>query len=156
MQAKYKLIIGAIALLAAFAIGRYLSPTKVVTETKVVEIEKKSTQTNEDDDKHKETTTKEVIKPDGTKETTTTTVEDDKKKTSTSEKDIASSKTDTTKEVSRSISRTTLSALGGVVLPGTPQVVYGGMIQKDVLGPFNIGVYGLTNKTVGASVGISF
>lgn len=156
MQTKYKIIIAVAALLTAFASGRWLSPTKVVTEVKTVEVEKKSTQTNVDENKHKKTETKEVVKPDGTKETTTTIVEDDSNKTHTSEKNIASSKTDTTKEVSRSTSRLTLSALGGVKLPGTPEVVYGGMIQRDVLGPVGIGVWGLNNGTVGATVGLSF
>lgn len=156
MSTKIKLIIGFTSLIVAFASGRYLSPTKVVTEIKTVEVEKKETDTQSNQNKHKETDTREITHPDGTKETDTKTVEDDTDKTNTTEKDKVSQNTDSTKEVTRSGSRTTLSALGGIKLPGSPEVVYGGMIQKDVLGPVGIGVWGLNNGTVGASVGLSF
>ena len=48
MSTKVKVSIVIVSLAIAFASGRWLAPTKVVTETKVVEVEKKTT----DEDKN--------------------------------------------------------------------------------------------------------
>lgn len=156
MSTKVKITILAILLMVSFASGRYLTPVKVVTEVKTVEVEKKKTDTNEQQNTHKETEVKEVVKPDGTKETTTKIVEDDSDKKSTSEKDMVSKETDKTKEVTKSNNGLSLSALGGVSISGVPNTVYGGIVQKPLLGPIGIGVWGLSNGTVGASIGLSF
>ena len=37
-----------------------------------------------------------------------------------------------------------------------PHLNYGLSVQRDVLGPFTIGIWGLTNSNFGASVGLRF
>lgn len=38
----------------------------------------------------------------------------------------------------------------------TPKLLYGVSVTKEVLGPITIGLFGLTNGTVGGSIGINF
>lgn len=152
MNTKTKAVLAAVALAVAFASGRYLTPTKVVTEIKTVEVEKKTSES--DKNKHKETTIIEVAKPDGTKETTTKTVEDTDSKKSTTDETAKSS--DQTKEVTREGSRLSISALAGTdVTNWAAGPIYGAHVSKDLLGPISIGVWGLTNKTGGISIGLS-
>lgn len=153
-------IFGAI-ILVAFAAGRWLAPTKIKTETKIVEVEKKSEKSTTDTDrnKHKETKTVEIVRPDGTKETTTTTVEDTNtdRKTTTAKTEESKKAESQSREETRSSSRTSIAALSGVdTSQSLNPLVYGVSISKEVLGPISIGVWGLSNKTYGASVGVSF
>lgn len=152
MTNKVKVSIAAVSLLTAFAAGLFLAPKKVVTEIKTVEVEKKETQSEKE--QHKKTTKIEIVRPDGTKEITTVITDDRSSKKDTN--DTLTSTTDATKTVTRSSSTLTLSALGGMQLGTIPKAVYGGMVQKEVLGPISIGVFGLSNSTMGAGVSLSF
>lgn len=152
MNTFTKILIAIAVLVAAFAVGRYTAPEKVKIETKVVEIEKQVVV-------HDTTTKKKVTHivithPDGTKEETTITedITKEKDKTSNTHED----KQETVKEETKSSSKLTLSALAGVHVSSSPDLVYGGMVSKQVLGPISIGLWGLTDKSVGASVGVSF
>lgn len=156
MQTKTKVIIVSVALLTSFAIGRYTTPVQIKTETKIVEVEKKVDDTKKDADKHKTTTTTTTKNPDGTEVTTTTTHEDSAVHTHEHDTDSAATTTDTVKEVTRSSSPVTLSLLAGVPFTGTPNVIYGGSVTKPVLGPVTVGVWGMSNSTGGASIGLTF
>lgn len=160
MTTKTKLIIAVVALLAAYAFGRFSAPTKVITETKIVEVEKKTDKTKSDTKKevHRTTTTTETIKPDGTKTVTTVVKEDsnsDSKKNSSST-DNTTKSSDTIKEVIRDTSKVTVSALAGVNITSLSIPVYGASLTKPILGPIAIGIWGLTNSVGGVSLGLTF
>jgi len=146
MTVKTKLLIVGVALLAAFAAGRYTVPEKVKIVTQTVEVEKK--QENSDLKEHTKTTI--VKKPDGSSVTTIETVADDK----TNETDSSTIDTQTSKEITRE-SQVTISALAGVNI-SSPAMVYGASVTKPILGPITIGLWGLSNATIGVSVGLSF
>lgn len=150
MSPKYKVIIVVVALAGAFAAGRYTLPAKVVTEIKEVvkEVKEKETETN----KHKETKRVIVTNPDGTITDTTTIVEDTKKNTDTTT--VVDKDKSTNSETTYPTDKVTIQALGGLNFPETP--VYGAAVSKPVIGPIVIGLWGLSNKTVGASIGLTF
>ncbi len=161
MSTKTKVILATIALLVSFAVGRYTVPEKIRTEKQIVEVEKK-TETKESEanrNKHKETKVVEVVKPDGTKETTTTTTEDTQtdKKTNQQDNTQSTNTTTETKEVTFGTQKTTLAFMAGARLSLDAQTpILGAQVYKPVLGPIGIGVWYLTNQTIGASIGLSF
>lgn len=161
MSTKAKVILAVIALLTAFAVGRYTVPEKIRIEKQIVEVEKK-TETKETDtnrNKHKETKVVEVVKPDGTKETTTTTTEDTEtdKKTNQQDHSESTNTTKETKEVTAGTQKTTIAFMAGTGFSLDSQKAFlGAQVYKPVLGPIGIGVWYLTNSTVGASIGLSF
>lgn len=148
MLSKYQIIIGALALLVAFAVGRFLAPTKVKTEVKTVYVEKKT----EDQKVQKHIQTVIVQKPDGSKETKIT--EDDNSDTKTAESNQTVKQED--KEVIRGTGKTYIAALAGLSISNFGQPVYGASVARSVLGPITVGAWGLTNGTAGLSVGLSF
>lgn len=162
MSVKYKIIIALVAVLTAFAFGRYSAPEKVKIETRTIEVEKKTTDTNKTVDRNKRLKTVTVIeeRPDGTKVTTTTTTvdTDTKSNTDTATKDDIAKNTETTKETTRGGNRVTISALAGAKVsfsdPWTP--VYGGMVNKELLGPITIGAFGLSDGVGGVALGLTF
>jgi hypothetical protein len=157
MQRKTKIIIAVVAVATAFATGRYTVPTKVIEVTKVVEVEKKTKDKDQKVDKDTKKTTTIVEEPTGKK--TTTIVEEDKvnKDTSTKETDDKTKTDNSFKEVLKS-SPLSVSALFGGPLPGSGpfQMVYGLHVSKQVLGPITVGAFGMTNRTVGFSLGLNF
>lgn len=160
MGTKAKLIIGAAALLLAFAAGRWAAPEKVRIETKVVEVENVHNETKTDIDKnrHTETTVTEIVRPDGTKEKTTRTTQDTQ---TTQKRDTASTKdtvttAEETKEVTRGTAKVTISALAGAQIGSSTPLVYGASVSKPILGPITVGIFGLSNATFGASLGLTF
>jgi hypothetical protein len=155
MTTKQKLIIGGVALLTAFAAGRYTVPERIKIETKTVEVEKKAVQSDADRAKHQDTVTTTIKKTDGTVITTSHTVLDtntDVKTKSTSTDSIA---TDQTKEIVQGSSPVTVLAVGAVNL-STPSFSYGLQVSKPILGPITVGVSFLTNGTLAAGVGLTF
>lgn len=141
------LVIAILALVGAYALGRYTSPVKV--ETKIVEVEKKQTETERD--KRKETTTTVVEKPDGTKETVTRTVED----TSTRKSTETNRNTDTETSKTYAGPKTYVGGLSGIDT-ANGSVFYGAQVNRQVLGPVSVGGFFLTNKTLGVSIGLQF
>lgn len=90
------------------------------------------------------TITKIVKQPNGETDTTITT--DETKNTS-----IASSTKTPLKKV------TNISALMGMNFEATvPRQVYGISISREILGPMTLGIYALTNRTIGVTIGIDF
>lgn len=161
MTTKYKILLGLSALLTAFAAGRFTVPEKIKIETKTVEVEKKTdvTKTDTDRDRHRETTTTQVKRPDGTVETTTKLVEDDttKRKTDSKQTQTDSITETASKEIVRGSSPVTISALGGIPLSfSSITPVFGAAVTKPLLGPIAIGLWGLSSREVGASLGLTF
>lgn len=156
---KRQWLLLAAALLTAFAFGRWSAPEKIKIQKQIVEVEKKSTtkDTEAERNKRKEITVTEVIRPDGTKETTTHTVEETTavKKKAESDSSESNRASNETKEVEKSSSKTTVSLMVGTNLQN-PKIVYGGSAYRPILGPVGIGLWGLTDKTLGASVGLTF
>jgi hypothetical protein len=145
------------------AIGRYTVPKKVTIQTQTVATDKVNTKTDDKTNvkKHKDEVIVTVKKPDGTVETTTKISED----TNTG-KDIAATtsvdttdKSDTKKETISQSGHLNLSFMVGANpfnFTGSPGVIYGGHVTRDILGPINIGIWGLSNGSCGASVGLTF
>ena len=164
---KQKLTVGVSALLVSFAAGRYTVPEKIKIETKTVEVEKKVEIVKKDVDKdaHKKIITVVKYSKTGKKESLTTTVEEDTKIASKTgvtdniQKDLSQS---TLKITEKGDSKVTISALAGVnpfvSTTTTPNnlFIYGASIYKPVLGPIGIGIFGLSNGSCGASVGVTF
>jgi len=151
MTTRTKYLLAALAVLVAFATGRWSAPDHIKIQT--VEVDKKTDNKKVEDDTHKTTTITETQKPDGT-ETTITVITDDSIDKITDKSTEDDEKT-TTKEIDKS-SPTTLSVLGGIKPFSSSSPIYGAQVYRPVIGPLGIGVWGLTNVTVGASIGISF
>lgn len=160
MTTKTSVIISAVAMLGAFAAGRWAAPEKIRIETKTVEVERKTEQTKTDTerDRRRETVVTEVERPDGTKERTTKTVEETQttKKTDRTATDDIKTTQSTSEETTRGTSKVTISALAGIptTAPGVP--VYGLHVSKPILGPITVGFWGLSDTTVGCSLGLTF
>lgn len=137
MTTLQKIILSCIIAIALFATGRYTAPVKV--ETKVVE-------TNTAKDDHK------VIvitkRPDGTK---VTTITDDTKVVSTVQQ--SATVTSTPQTPRGSASPINISLLAGT--KDLTSLFYGISISKPLLGPFTIGVWGLSNLSGGVSLGVN-
>jgi hypothetical protein len=140
VETKYFLPIALLLVVLGYGLGRYLQPAKVVTKTQIV------TQTVVHDHIHTVTIT--VTKPDGTKTTTTTTDNN-----SVSDKDTQSNSSTVT---TYSKPDWKVSGLAGLQLTNLHSPVYGAEIDKRLLGPIFVGVWGLTNSTAGVSVGLEF
>ncbi len=134
MQIDWKYGLGIIILLIGigYSIGRYIQPAKIVTKTEIVVKE------------HVHTVTVTVTKPDGTK-TTTTTQDDDK-----STKDKSSTITTLDKPSWK------VAGLAGLSLNNLTAPIYGGQIERRIIGSVSAGVWGLNNGTGGVSLGIQF
>lgn len=148
------IIVGAAAL---FALGRYTCPEKIRIETKIVTVEKEVEKKDTEANKHKVTVI--IKKADGSSETTIT--DDVSKNTQeSSETDVTQTK-DKISETTRSSGRTTFSILAGAqphLFQGISlgPIVYGASVNKDILGPINVGAWGLSDYTFGVSLGLSF
>lgn len=151
METKYKVLIGVAVVATSFAAGRYTVPEKVRVETKVVEVEKKVKDTEKN--KSKKTVIVKKEKPDGEKEVTTTITEN----TNSSSVTATDKKTDSdsTSEKTRAASKLTIAPMIGFNVQ-TGQPVWGASVSRDLFGPVNMGLWGLSNGTCGVSIGISF
>lgn len=151
-----KYLVALIVLIATYALGRYMTPAKVVVKTEIQYVEKKTDQSEAERNKHKETTIVVVTHKDGTTETTTKVVEDSQTDKKTASTDDINSQTKTYKEVTRG-SLVTVSALAGVNtsnwLAGPD---YGVSVYKPILGPIGIGAFAFKSGIVGMSAGLSF
>lgn len=155
---RYKVLIVVVALGGSFAAGRWASPTKVITEIKTVEVEKKTDQTVADVTKHKH---KKIVivasqKPDGEKNSTTTITDDaDSNNTSkTTQTDTSDKAIDNKHEEDHPEPKTTIAAMAGISTRDG-QIQYGAQVYRPILGPFGVGVFGLGNVTDGISCGLS-
>ena len=81
-----------------------------------------------------------TVKPDGTVITSVTTDKDNRVKA----------------VVSTPTSKINISALAGVDTAARFKPVYGLSFNKEFIGPTTLGAYGLTNGTIGVSIGLDF
>lgn len=123
------------------ATAYYLVPKRVETKTVTVEVQNKKTE--------QDTVIVEKTNKDGSK-TKTTTI-----KTKTESQDKTNTQTKSEKEYYKP--EYTISVMGGVDFNNlTAPFILGVHAQKQIIGPFNVGVFGFTNKTIGLSVGLQF
>jgi hypothetical protein len=149
MTTRTKYLIAAAGMLVSFDLGRY---TVSAPETKTETSQTTNTDTESNKDTHKETTTITEKQPDGATTTTTKIVEDTVTKKDTETKTDSHTEQTVTPPKLNTLN---LSVLAGIDLSRqTP--VYGASVNKQLLGPITIGLFGLTNGTIGASVGLNF
>ena len=142
----WKTIAVTILLLLTFAAGRYsaLLVAKTVESSATVKQEEK------DKNLHINTTTTTVKAPDGTVKTITTT------DTTSVSKTISQQESITMKEqVAVKRNAVNVSALIAYQYY-QKKPTYGVFVSKEVIGPITTGLFGLTNGTVGLSIGINF
>lgn len=151
METRTKVIIASLSLVSSFALGRFTTPVKVITETKTIEVEKK--EKTKDKEKHKRTEVIEVVKPDGSKETHTIITDDTESHSKSTDNKTVN--TDTRTETTRNSSPVTISALGGMSADDLGKPIYGLSITKSILGPITVGAFGMTNRVVGISLGLT-
>lgn len=156
MQTKTKVIIIVVALAASFIAGRYSRPAKIVTEVKTVEVEKKTSNTDQTVDKHKDTTVTKTVNKDGTVTEVEHTVEDTGSHTKSNQTDNISESTDNIKTVVNNDKTVHLAVLAGANFSNLSVITYGGYASKDILGPVSVGIWGLSLGAGGVSVGFSF
>jgi FtsZ-interacting cell division protein ZipA len=152
MTTKQILIVGAIALVAAFAVGRWSAPDKVKIQT--VEVDKKTDDKKVASDDHKVTTITETDEPNGTK--IKKTIISDVKAVQVEDKKTDDLTKTETKEIDKSSSKVTISLLAGVNITSPTTPTYGLSITKPILGPLTVGVFGFQNGLAGASIGLTF
>lgn len=156
MGNKTKVIIAAVALLGAFAAGRWAAPEKVKVEKVIVEVEKKTSEKDAKKSTKKTTTTTKITHPDGRIEESTTVVEETVRESSKSETTDKGKTESETTEITRSSSRVTVSGLGAFSLSNGSGPIYGASITKPILGPITVGAFYLTPGILGGSLGLTF
>jgi hypothetical protein len=152
------------------AVGRYSLPDKVVVKTEVKEVVKKVVKTVEVDksieNRNKEMVKKIIKNPDGTVITEIhwvdkTVIAKDETKNTTKEEE-RKTETKSSKETINQKVRGSARLLAGYNfggsswIPGTKGFVFGAQIEKQIIGPFSLGVFFLTDKSLGLSAGINF
>jgi hypothetical protein len=133
--------IGIIVLVVvSYSVGRYMSPEKIKTEIKTVEVEKVVTKTER---KRIHITEDEEGMMDALIIIDSSTQENTHENSFAEEKEV--------------IIRDdyNVSIMAGAGLPYT-NPVFGASIQKRFIGPVTLGVWGLSNKTGGVSIGLNF
>lgn len=171
MPTRTKILIAILALLIAFAFGRFTAPAKVVqTKEKTTTSEQTKEQTTNasqdaERNRHIERTTTEITKPDGTREVVTKVTEDSstsrssQSTTDNRQESSQASSEKSSKEITYGRDKVTIAALGGVSISfanGFGAPVYGAIISKPILGPITVGIWGLSNGVGGAAIGLTF
>lgn len=151
-----EILAGVVLIVVAFAIGRYTGPEHIKTVTKIVTVQTDSKTDDSQVEDHKKVTIVDVTSPDGTNTKTTTVVDD--KDTQDKSTDTSKTTTDESKsvEVTKSSPKIQVSALAARNLSNFASPIYGGMVSKSILGPITLGAFGLSDKTVGLSIGLMF
>lgn len=149
--------LGSIGMLAlGVAVGRYLTPAKVVTVTKTQTVTEVKTQivTVHDRDVvrtvHRETRPS-PAGPITTVDSTTRAVE--RTDTHAAETSVAATASVATRVVESHKPDWRVNAMGGVlILPGTqPSWLVGGQVERRILGPISVGVWGMGGPKAGAA-----
>jgi hypothetical protein len=140
MSNRTIIIIALVALLTSFAVGRFTAPEHIKIQEKIVTVEKVVVQVQ-----HEVKTV--VTKPDGSSTSTTVTDTNTHSNTDSNSSTIS-------KDIPVNKNIVSISALVGThVLPFGDQV-YGASISKNFIGPVRLGVWGLSDKTFGFSLGL--
>lgn len=147
MDTKTKLTAVALLTLISFAAGRYTGQSETVkTDTKLTDDYSKAVST------HEQQVTQTTKEKDGTVITIVTTTKD----TNTSNTDDKTSDVSKSVQIIASKAIVHLDLLAGLQTTLSRKPIYGASINKEILGPVSVGVFGLTNGTIGASIGITF
>lgn len=164
---KY-VIIAVVIFIAGLACGRFTTPSKVVTKTETVTVEKEVVKTKEknvtDTNKNRELVVTETVKPDGTKIIEKHYINRDEIHSTSDKVNVATteSKTDTKSSTVTTNEKNDWNLSALVTSSHTDSdmfhesLSYGVHIQRRIIGPFSIGAFGITNKTYGLSIGASF
>lgn len=171
LKAHWRPIAVLVALVAAFGAGRFATPTKVhvvqVASFRTVTVEAKERVVFKDRVVQVDRVVTKVIRPDGT---VTETISDKSKretKTADAEKSSSavavSSEVKTEKTETHDAPRFTVSLLGGYafssgfnLIPGAGGWSLGLQLQYRIVGPLQVGVFGLSTGTAGLSLGLTF
>ena len=168
VSVKSLAISSAAILLVGLAVGRFSLPAKVVTKTEI-QVVTKEVESKTSDQEIARKSNKDFVrivtkKPDGTVITETHIIDKSTSKTTevtqdTTEKDssttITQDKTVTYAKNDWHVSGLASPSGDNSFLRG-PSIAYGLMVERRILGPFYIGGFGLTNHTIGASLGVTF
>jgi hypothetical protein len=141
-----------ISVAASYLAGRYSAPEKIKTVTKVEVHEVTKTVTEKSGEKNEVIT--QIKKPDGT-EITRTRIEAHHESRQAIAKE-AQTKTEVVHEVTYR-QGVVISALIGLPLSSLYSgAVYGVAVSKPFIGPIHLGVWGMSDKTIGLSAGLEF
>lgn len=130
--------------IVSFFVGRFSAP-KPLPEVRTIEVIKEVVV----ESKKKTNTKVIVVKEPGGKETTTSETNET---TDTVSKEVIKEK----EKVIALKNDWNVSALVGIKNFNRESIVYGLEVQRRILGDIHVGVWGLTDKTVGLNVGFSF
>lgn len=170
---RRRILAVAVIFAVGLAFGRYTAPEKVKIEKEIVTVEAtekkvdENLKTNTNRDRNVRKMVVEVTYPDGRKETRTEYTED-----STTNR-VAEKTKDSLENTQKTITERTVeettyrkSDLSISVIAGSQfstsggisagSVCYGGHIQKSLIGPITVGIWGLSNGTAGGSLGLLF
>lgn len=160
-EIKKQSILALIFVLIGAAIGYLGMPTKVITKTEIKEVVKEVEKKQQSKQNDKKVTIIEKTNPDGSK-TKETIIVDKGKTDKTTEKDT--DKTTEKKEekivensgkwlakayVAHQFGADAKNSINGFYIVGVG-------VERKLLGPFSLGVFGLTNNIVGLSIGMGF
>ena len=149
---KREIIAVAVGLAFMFALGRYSAPSQ--SNTKATEDKHSDTKTEEAKDTHVVSHTVITKEPTGAVKTDTTTTTDVVVHEDTDT--IVADKT-TSETTQQKRSKINISAIVGTQIGSNfGQPIYGVSAQKQFIGPLTIGAFGLSNGTVGVSLGLDF
>jgi hypothetical protein len=164
---KTLIIASTVILVSGLAIGRFTLPAKVVTKTQIQiqtqEVVKVQTQYVQTKDANKDYIRTETKQPDGTIVIKTEIVDksithtDDEKVTN----DMKSSNTTVTQDKTITFAKndwhiSALASPSGDNKLLNSSLAYGAHVERRIIGPFYLGAFGLSNNTMGLSVGVSF
>lgn len=135
--------------------GYYATPTKTITKTEVKEVVKVVKEKEKNKQNNKMVVIVETTMPDGTKRKETKIVDKGVITITASENIDKSTDTKTETVVEHTHDSLLLYAVAEKNL-SSPELSYGVGVQKRVLGPFFLGVYGTTQKNIGVTLGLSF
>jgi len=155
MNTKTKILVVIVYTLVIFAVGRYTVPTKVIEKTHNDQETTKNKNTNVKEKKDRKKTTVITKKPNGEVVTIITDETTQDKDSSTKTNSDTKKESDTFKEIVKA-SPLNISALMGANLSSKEfQQIYGLSVNKQLIGPITVGIFGFNNGTLGVSVGIN-
>jgi hypothetical protein len=151
MSIKIKIIVSIVVVLSTFAAGRFSVQKPTVKTTVATQTD---THIDEKKDTHTITTTTTKKEPNG--ETDTIQVVD----MTTKVHDLENQQADTQIQQTIIPPKTNTLNISGLVgndfTKGLLAPTYGVSVTKQVLGPMTVGAWGLTNGTIGLSIGLNF
>jgi len=149
---KQKYIIVGVAMVTSFAVGRYSGQK---AEIKSESVTTKNVEEKQDKDTHTEKVITTVKTPDGTVKTVEKIDEVADVKIDTNSIQVTQQKKDV---IPPKVNTLNISALIGNDFSKGLGIypVYGVSVTKQILGPVTIGAYGITNGTIGLSIGLNF